>query len=545
MLRTLLSSPGLSLPGQTARSSHTGVSLVLGTGLVCLVLGAALSPTRGNAAPINEAGLDALTKPDFTRLIKPPIRPRRPLRPYFQDLDGYGPARSYGRMEVAYVRCDIARPGDVRRAVLSLKAGGRLILHSDGKPCQDTLFIDRPITVSGEVNAELSSPVARFERLKDAALPISYVLKPPKDRPCIIVKGVKNVSLKDLAIDASEAGNAACLRLEEAEVTLSRTSIKYAGDEPAIQADRTDLTFDQVLISAETYVSAVSVDHATFIGRDFVITGAPIGIDLTPTGESASVIDNAILLGAKTPSGFGPSSTGLVVRGLREAGRVEVRGATLCGFGTGVWMDGANLVTLDDTRICRAAKGVAVMGGELNLSRSAIGAYAYGLHIGAGRAVARSSDFYGNPIRAFQLEPGAAPVAGGDNYFYTDKGECALVEVKQDTNRRIEPQDRLWTYPNPSTGICRSPTSAPSASERAERLLADGLGLRWYPGPSPMPQGRMYNPYYDNKPKSGGFFGFGQSNPSSSYPNGSYPGGSYPGGSYPQGGGYGGGQPPR
>jgi len=437
------------------------------------------------AAPSLEAYPDAKvetqTRPDFGLLLRPPLKRRKPHRPHRYRGEHRYPGDRYppdyrpwdGPLrDVAFVDCGKARgPNDVNHALASLAPGGTLILRSGGAPCLDSVRITKPVTIQADGGRPWRGRRLGESRGEWTALPAT--LKARAGQVCIDIApiAVGEVILRNLVIEATEGGDQPCIYSEGANLRLESTVIRYAGDGSAVYVDGGSFeAYEDSLVDANTYDRAVFAEDAVVKLRDFTIAGTPaIGLDITPSGAQDSVLEDVVFRTAPASPVFGTPTVGLAVTASRTVGRLRVFGARICGFGIGVWTQGANLVTIDDSHICRASKGIQAMGGELKVEDTAIGSNLIGIQIGAAYPVTLNGVIvYGAREYDVYVEPGGRPPLGQGNSFYSYNNRlCRMVEIDRNHGdyRRYERERRrrgrpLYYVPNGhSWGRCTDPAT--------------------------------------------------------------------------------------
>jgi len=426
--------------------------------LLTAALGAAACLSLGAVAhAYPDAKVEAQTRPDFGLLIRPPLhrhhyRPWGGHRPGFYVDEGYGrfgpdggpnPYGPGGGREVAFVDCGKAHPGEVNWALRSLRPGGTLILragHVDGGACLDNVVVDKPVTIQGDGGAPYRSIRLGYEspggqhrtkrEIIDETVSIPAALKSRPGGPCIDIEvqaGLTGeVVLRDLVIEDTDAGDESCVYVRDSHVRLERSVIRYAGNGSALYVNGGSVTAtDDVRVDANTFGSGIYVENGFVDFDEVTVTRAATGIQIEPTGKQPSRIRNSrlFLWPAQSPS-FGTSSTGIVVPGSREQGQLAIENTVICGYGIGLFVEGANTVELNDSRICHVAKGAVAAGGQLTVKGSAIGANLLGIQIGAGKVAVSGTKFYGMRYREIYLEPGATEAQLSNVDYYTNSEYC-------------------------------------------------------------------------------------------------------------------------
>lgn len=398
------------------------------------------------AAPSSEAyptaRVETQTRPDFGLLLRPAPKRRKPYRPHRYTGDRGYPDRPHGDRpwdgdrpgdgpgrDVAFVDCAEARgPNAINRALASLKPGGTLIIRSRGEPCLDQVRVTKAVTIQGEDRywrdgIEERGGRQRGERGRPRTVQWSGLVPTIRARGgvCMDIVTTDKVVLRDIILESVEDGDAPCLVSQGANLVLESTLIHYKGSGPAVYVDGgTFGTRDNTLIEAETYDRAVYIENGEADIDDLTITGSPsIGVEIEPTSNADSRIENVRFWSRANIAASEPASVGIVVSPSRTSGKVHIRRAQICGFAVGLWSSSARLVTIKNSHICRAVKGISVHGGELEVEDSYIGAQSIGIQIGAAKVTLGQVNFYGVRYRDIYLEPGAQPPFGADSRFFS------------------------------------------------------------------------------------------------------------------------------
>lgn len=338
------------------------------------------------------AKVESQTRPNFGVLLDPPTRSWRSTRQHRRwnyrdhrpDWRPLPPLRPGGE-EIVLVDCG-GNPGTgaVEDAVRRVRPGGTLVLRARGGPCVGWLNIDKPMTIFGE---------AGFDPRDWNRAPLP-TLQAPDGFPCLTVTPGVRVEIRDVVFASPRGGDAACVASHGGEVLLNRVGFRHAGDEPAILADGGLLDIRNAIVEAQTVAPAIVADGAVLTAYELVVTGAQVGLELTPGAGQTSTVSATTLKGIEAPNAFGPRSIGVIVRAGRDYGRVEISNTAICGYVEGVAVEGAS-VQVSGSRICRSDKGAVLYNGELRISDSRIRASSVGVAAASGRAVIVNNVFSG------------------------------------------------------------------------------------------------------------------------------------------------------
>ena len=439
------------------------------------------TPETSKAYP--DAKVETQTRPDFGLLLDPPLKRRKPHKPRrYRDRGGYG--YGYDRYppdwkpwdgplrDVAFVDCGRARgPNEINYALDSLAPGGTLIIRTRGAPCLDSIRITKPVTIQADGGRPWRGRRLGETRGDWKALPPS--LRARAGQVCIAIAPIATgeVILRNLVIESTEGGDQPCIYSEGANVRLESTVVRYAGEGAAIYVEGGSFeATEDSLVDANTYDRAVYAEDSVLLLRDFTIAGTPaIGLDITPSGNQDSVLEDVVFRTAPASPVFGTPTVGIAVSASRTLGRLRISRARICGFGIGLWTQGPNVVLMDDSYICRAGKGIQAMGGDLRVEDTTIASNVLGLQIGAAYPVVLNNNrFYGQSEYNIFMEPGARRPTGGGNLFYAngtrdcrwrrmDKRHRAYREYERERKRRR----RDWMYLPPvhrlNIGRCVDP----------------------------------------------------------------------------------------
>ncbi len=364
-----------------------------------------LAPTDVQAQ--SAARVESQTRPNFGVLLDPPSRGSRARShrrwSYGDHRPGYrpGPPRPGGE-EIVLIDCG-GNPGTgaVEDAVRRVRPGGTLVIRSRAGACVGWLNIDKPMTIIGE---------GGFDPRDWNRNPMP-TLQAPDSLPCITVAQGVRVEIRDMLFASPNAGDAACIVGYGAEIILNRVGFRHAGDEAAIYADGGLVDIRNAVIEANTIAPAIVADGATLTAWEMVITGATVGLDLTPGPGQTSTVHSSTLKGVDVSNTFGPRSIGVIVRAARQYGRVEISNTAICGYIEGVAVEGAS-VGISNSRICRSDKGVVLYNGELTLTDSSVRASTVGVAAAAGHAVIRNNRFVGVQEVIFNEERASIEASG-------------------------------------------------------------------------------------------------------------------------------------
>lgn len=466
----------------------TSSRAVLIAAAAALLAGAPATQAKQSAARV-----EAQTRPNFGGLLEPPAPARK--RHHHHGPSVQRPP--VGRLPVAYVDCDHARPREMQRALDSLRPGGRLILKVGANACEGGLMVTKPVVISSDGAEDLTDPYGRYDRynVRGDALspefPRLATIRARPGQPCITIIGAGEVMLTDIVLEAQEGGGEACVYARDSEVTLRRTAIKYAGQHHAVDAEGGRFTVRDTLIDASTAYAALAVKAAAFDMSRSVIDNAPIAVDLTPHSSEGARIHEVFLLAQPTGAAFGPPTSGIAVRGFGQTGQVDISRAVVCGFGTGLYVQGGNRVRFMDGQICNGAKGVVAAGGQTEVVGSVIGVTTVGLHVAGGHLTVTNNLFFGGPQRWVFREPGAADVSGGGNTFLSDSDFCELKE-RQIPRRGLRAGGTEVYYDGTPLGVCRRPPSngVPRDAEQCKRFDRNPVNYTPYAPPLGRPSDR-------------------------------------------------------
>lgn len=435
------------------------------------------------------AKVESQTRPNFGLLLDPPPQRRRATqhrrwdwREHHRDWRGghHGGPRPGWLEQAVVVDCAVERdPYALARAVDRLQPGGMLILRARGESCVGWLNIDKPLTILGDSSLNVGA--------YSGAMPAT--LRAPDGLPCITVAQGVRVELRDVLLEAPNAGDAACVVGYGAEILMDRTAIRYGGDEAAVFADGGLLDLRNTLIEANTIAAGVVGYGATVTAVDVGVTGANIGFELTPAGSSTSQLNNVALVAGNSPEGYGPRTMGVLVRGAREVGRVSVNGATICGYSEGLAIEGA-FVEVRNTVVCSARKGAVLYSGELDVTGSDLGASDYGVVAGGGRARVIGNRFFG--VDQVFVTERPASLEARDNRVYSQR-ICEPRRRPWDDRRH---RDRWeWLPPDGQGWTCAYDGGSREFWERGERRLGREYRDYAYPWPE-----------YDSYSRYGGWY---------------------------------------
>ena len=331
------------------------------------------------------AQVESQTRPNFGILLDPPTRGSRSRSRgnhrrwnYGDHRPNYRPAPPRpGGEEIVLVDCG-GNPGTgaVEDAVRRVRPGGTLLIRARGGACVGWLNIDKPMTIIGE---------SGFDP-RDWDRNPNVTLQAPDGLPCITIAQGVRVEIRDMLFASPNGGDAACIVGYNAEIVMNRVGFRHAGDEAAIYADGGLLDIRNAVIEAQTVAPAIVADGATLMAWEMVISGAQVGIELTPGAGQTSTITASTLQGSEAPNSFGPRSIGVIVRSSREYGRVEIANTVICGYVEGIAVEGAS-VNVTGSKICRADKGAVLYNGELRMTDSRIRASSLAVAAASGHAV--------------------------------------------------------------------------------------------------------------------------------------------------------------
>ena len=376
-------------------------------GLAGLVMGLATP-----AAAMPDAKIDAQIRPAFGLLLQPPLRQAyKPglRRQHRLDRDGDydGDFRRKSRnLASITVDCGDPKGGDepLAHALYDLANNGVLYIRSRGGVCHETLWIDHPVIIAGE-----GVPAFGPGNVGPAKI------VPSDGDPCIhIEEGVKGVEIRDLVIEANNAGRHACVEALDADVALIRTSITYQGDASAIFVQGGSLIVRNSVINARTNDAAVLADGAQIDMQQVRITADTRGLDLTPAIGQSRLTQVGVLAQGVGLAG----STGVTIRDQRSgAGEVQISNSVLRGWITGVYVDRGAKLDLVNSRILRARRGVLSDYGQVKVRQNAIVADELGFYASGGRPQLDFNRFIDGGVG---FERGVDPITS-PNYVYPVK----------------------------------------------------------------------------------------------------------------------------
>lgn len=448
--------------------SRTGPIAAIG-GALAIACAVGLTLADAPKAAAQAAKVESQTRPDFGLLLDPPPRTSRPRhhgrdRPWRwrdhysgwrddrgRDWDRYWHGRPN---DVAAVDCGMeGSPYALQRAVEHLRPGGTLILRGQG--CIGWLDVNKPLTIIGDADVTPNG----FGPATPATL------RAPDGLPCITVAAGVRVEMRDVVLEATNAGDAACVVGYDAQIVMRRTAVRYAGDEAAVFADGGLFDFRDGAINAETLGAAVVGYGATVTVERVRVTSSSLGFELTPGGASASTLSDLTMLAGQRAQGYGPRAIGVLVRGSRQFGQVSIAGAVICGYDEGLAVDGASLQVVNSL-ICMSRKGAVLYSGDLSIERSFIGAEDVGVAGGQGRARIIENTFFGVQ-RAFLVE--RAQVEAYGNVIYSQNA-CRPGRRPRDGRRERGRYD--WYAPQGDGWACAYDDYAPRQFwDRGERLM--------------------------------------------------------------------------
>ena len=382
------------------------------------VLGASAALAYPDASP--SARIDALLKPHFGDLLRPPIRHHERFR--FERRYGYAPLHPeiYGRYgppggaQDITVSCTDDPEGSraLSDALYYLAPGGTLHIRQ-GSACRDSLYIDRPVVIVGEADSAFGDDGSRRPRIEAAA-----------GAPCISIGPGIRVELRDIALIDEDAGRNGCIEGQDAEIALTRVSIRYAGGRSAVDLTGGRLIVRDSKIDARQADSAILGDDTAVQIDHSEIRSQLVGLDLTPSMTAPSSIHDLRLIGPSNGEAIEPRTVGVMVRGgQRASGQLTIEGSYIGHFRTGLWLDAGSRVSLISSRIHKAALGVLVDEAEGTVRDSAIGASEVGVYAGSGKLVLDRNRIYGFNQFPVVIERAVISSEGAD-LVYPDRGSC-------------------------------------------------------------------------------------------------------------------------
>lgn len=486
--------------------------------------------------------------------------------PDYRPHDWDGPLR-----DVALVDCSDARsPHDINYALASLAPGGTLILRTAAdQGCLDAIHITKPVTIQGD-GGQIWSPRGsrrhwRGERndsyANDEAAPAAAPGTPADDlsanddqaaaiddqtyddedgddgrragtgdvrrddfvglaahlksRPgqvCIdIAPGAGKVVLRNLVIDQRQGGEAPCIYAENADLRIENSIIRYAGDSSAIYVEGGTLSISQdTLVDASTYDRAIYAERTRVDLRDFTLTGEPgIGVELVGPLKDSNITDVEFYSRQQAPV-FSTPSVGLVISAANALGELDVNRARICGFGIGVWQQGANDTNIRRGLICHTGKGIVAAGGDMSVDGTVIGASLLGVQVGAAhRLDLNNLTIYGTSTYDIYREPGSIQPGGNASEFYSTNTYCTPVELDdrhgdyRNYRRSQRRSGRMYYIPGwfNNGGYCRNPGDLDGRYLSYERRL--GYHDRNFYRMQPWDPEHMYHMAHDGWDPSG------------------------------------------
>lgn len=390
----------------------------LATGLAALLLAIGFG---GAVQAYPDAKVDAQIRPNFGGLITPPLRSN--YRPDHWRKPDHKPKKPYPRpgwptypyppqggfLDSVVVDCadPALGPYPISDALWALRDGGVLFLRARGGVCRETLYIDRPVTLIGEGTPTFAPGLN----------PSPARIAPPAGAPCIrIAPGTRGVEIRDLIIEADQAGRSACIEAVDAELALVNSYVRYSGEAAAVFVSGGRLVGRQSTIEARTNDAAVLVDTATVDFRQVRIAADVRGLDITPAaGES-----HLTQVGVVAEGGTLPGSTGVTVRGLRSGGgKLVVKNSYVGGWITGLYVDRGAKLDLIRSRV-HARRGVISDWGEVVVRESAVWGDEYGAYFAGGSPVIEHNRF-GGPRGGLLLDR-QVQAQVQPNYLYAQEG---------------------------------------------------------------------------------------------------------------------------
>ena len=370
-----------------------------------------------------DAKIDAALKPHFGDLLFPPIRHYERFR-FEGRREGYRPFHperfsGYGRGGAQDITVDCgderAGPQPLSDALYYLAPGGTLHIRQ-GSTCHDSLFIDKPVVIVGEADSAFSTDGLRRPVIEAIA-----------GGPCIAASPGMRVELRDIALVDEQAARNGCVEGEDADIALTRVSVRYAGQRSAVDVTGGRLIVRDSQIDARQADSAVLADDTAVQIEHSEIRSQLAGLDLTPALTGPSEIVNTRLIGPSNGEAIEPRTVGIMVRGgQRASGQLDIRGSFIGHWRTGLWLDAGSRVDLVASRIYKSALGVLVDEAEGTVRDSAIGASEVGIYAGSGKLVVDHNRIHG--FRQFPIVLDQAVVASErEDLVYPDGGSCRTL----------------------------------------------------------------------------------------------------------------------
>ncbi len=232
------------------------------------------------------------------------------------------------------------------------------------------------------------------------------------------------MELRDIALIDEDAGRNGCIEGQDAEIALTRVSIRYAGGRSAVDLTGGRLIVRDSKIDARQADSAILGDDTAVQIDHSEIRSQLVGLDLTPSMTAPSSIHDLRLIGPSNGEAIEPRTVGVMVRGgQRASGQLTIEGSYIGHFRTGLWLDAGSRVSLISSRIHKAALGVLVDEAEGTVRDSAIGASEVGVYAGSGKLVLDRNRIYGFNQFPVVIERAVISSEGAD-LVYPDRGSC-------------------------------------------------------------------------------------------------------------------------
>ena len=380
------------------------------------------------------AQVESQTRPNFGVLLDPPTRTRpsgRNRRWSSNWRPGHhgpsAPRPPYGSEEVVLIDCG-GNPGSggIESAVRRVRPGGTLIIRSTGGPCVGLLQIDRPMTVIGDVGFDLR----HWDRNDGPTLQAADIT------PCVFVAPGVSVTFRDVIFASPRAGDAACLVGYDANILLSRTGFRHAGDKPAIYAEGGSIDIRDSRIEAATLSAAIVVDGTTLTTDEVLIGGAVSGIEMTSGDGPVSRINRTRIIGSEQNVSYGPRPVGLMIQAGRQQDLVHVTNSKICGYPDGVILEGAKF-RIDHSRICDTEQAITLYGGDALIENSRIVARELGVVAIGGTATVRRNIFA--QVFAPVDEARGGRIVAEDNQVWSSEWSGCTVGYEQRYGNRYEP----------------------------------------------------------------------------------------------------------
>jgi hypothetical protein len=397
--------------------------------LALAALAAAMAfASQASAYPV-DAQMEQQIKPNFGVLLHPPALHHPPHhwwvreryygrryggeRPYRDDCrDRRDGCRQPQLVDTITVYCG---QDSVQEALDHLADHGTLVVRTNGKPCAETLVIERSVTIMGDDDSTFSAGPG----------PEHITFAAPPGQPCLVALS-GDVVLKNVVLDAREAKDVDCVQSQGAWVGLVHSRVRYDGDGSAVAAKGGRLVIDDSRIHADTFGAAVLAEGTVVEIKDSLIESIGVGLDLTPAQEMQSRLARVGVYDRWTDE-RDPRATGdagVIIRGAREMRpTIHIEDISISRYRTGISVGRNAKVDIIRARIHHTAIGISNEG-ETDVTGSAIGAGEIGIYDLAGSVHAHGNVMFG-PIYGPIVSAGGPPsMDDADTWFFTPTEQC-------------------------------------------------------------------------------------------------------------------------